>query len=84
MNIKEEVKKLIIKCSEQQDLRVENTTDLLKEEILDSLALAKLISEIEAFFPIEELDPDDISPENFTSVDTIAHLISRRLSDGRG
>jgi acyl carrier protein len=56
-------------------------TDLLDEGVLDSLFLMQLIAFIEVEFNIT-LDPDDVIPENFESVDRIGAIVQSRLPLG--
>lgn len=51
-------------------------TDLFSTDVLDSFAIAQLISEIEDNFGIE-VDPEDIIPENFDTVNHIAELLKK-------
>jgi acyl carrier protein len=55
------------------------SSDLIGDRILDSLSLTILISRLDQEFDIE-VTPDDLTPENFASVDTIAELV-KRLED---
>lgn len=51
-------------------------TDLFSADVLDSFAIAQLISEIEDNFGIE-VDPEDIIPENFDTINHIAELLKK-------
>lgn len=51
-------------------------TDLFSTDVLDSFAIAQLISEIEDNFGIE-VDPEDIIPENFDTINHIAELLKK-------
>lgn len=53
-------------------------TDLLMTEVLDSLGIVKLLASIENEYSIE-IDADDIIPENFETINSIAKLIERYL-----
>lgn len=59
------------------DVTIESKTDLMELGILDSLAIAQLVMFLEDTFSLE-LDPDDIDPENFKSVDAMVALVERR------
>lgn len=50
--------------------------DLLEEEILDSLLVMNLVSELEQAYSLE-FDPDDIMPENFSSVEAIWNTLEK-------
>lgn len=53
-------------------------TDLLASGILDSLALVELLLELERSFGITT-SVDDLEPDNFRTIASIAHFISVRL-----
>ena len=59
------------------DVTIASETDLMELGILDSLAIAQLVMFLEDTFSLE-LDPDDIDPENFKSVDAMVALVERR------
>lgn len=46
------------------------------DDVLDSFDIMQLVEEVEMGCGIE-VDPDDIIPENFSSVDAFARLVSR-------
>lgn len=54
----------------------ETQTALIDDEIIDSLELMELISEIEEEFNVE-IEMEDIIPENFNTVAAIWELINR-------
>ena len=57
--------------------KVENyDMDLFTANILDSFGIAQLISEIEDNFGID-VDPEDIIPENFDTINHIADLLKK-------
>ncbi len=58
---------------------IESTSDLLETGILASLEVAGLIPALEEEFSINEIDIEDIVPENFSSVNRISQLIERYL-----
>ena len=71
----------IIKSIAEDELAVKDlnsNTDLLKNEILDSLSLLMLVTKLEEEFPIGEFDADDIIPENFSSINTILKLLEKK------
>lgn len=55
---------------------VTETTKLLDEKILDSLAMISLIAELDDEFDVE-ISAQDIIPENFGTVGDIKNLIDR-------
>lgn len=52
------------------------STDLVDEERIDSLDLVSLVSEIMEEFSVK-IAVDDITPENFNSLDAMVELIRR-------
>ncbi len=52
-------------------------TDLQEAGLLDSLSTLSLISFLESSFEIR-LDPADVNPETFRSLDTVAALVDRK------
>ena len=57
----------------------ENETALVDDEVLDSMDIVTIVSEIMSAFSIE-LNVEDLIPENFNSVDAIMALIEERSS----
>lgn len=51
--------------------------DLLDEQILDSFSIVELAVFVQDSFGVD-LEPDDLTRENFTSLDTIMALIHER------
>ena len=58
------------------DVDFEAEQDLIEDEILDSLDIVTLITEINAEFDIS-IPAEEIMPENFNSAEAIYALISR-------
>jgi len=57
----------------------ENETSLIDDEVIDSMDVVTIVSEIAGTFNLE-LSVEDIIPENFNSVDGMMGLIQRRLN----
>jgi acyl carrier protein len=57
------------------------STNLIEEEILDSLGIFAVVAFIEEKFGIE-VDPEDVTIDNFETVDAICDLVARRLTPG--
>lgn len=55
---------------------VENMDDIVSGGILDSIELVEIVSEIEEVFEIE-IPIEDITPENFNSVEAIQKMIEK-------
>ena len=52
------------------------TVNLLANHLLDSFDMVNLVTDIEEAFSIE-LDPEDILPENFASLQKIQELVEK-------
>lgn len=50
--------------------------DLFESDMLDSLGIAQLVAALEETFNIE-IDPEDILPENFSTVNEISALVRK-------
>lgn len=50
--------------------------DLIEEGILDSLDIMRITTKMEAYFDVE-LDPEDIVPENFASVESMWQMLQK-------
>ena len=50
--------------------------DLFENDMLDSLGIAQLVAALEENFNIE-IDPEDILPENFSTVNEIDALVRK-------
>lgn len=74
----DEVKQKILNLLKEKKTDVEISEDtsvnLLDTGVIDSFDIVDLIGSIEELFGVE-VDGDDIVPENFESVDSIAKLI---------
>ncbi len=57
-------------------------TDLLDEDILDSLLLMDLLLYVESTYEIR-LDDTDISPQHFRTIEAIARLVQRQWAAAR-
>jgi len=62
-------------ADDQQEEPIQPEDDLLSEGVLDSFGMMKLIRFIEDNFDIK-VQPEDMTIENFTSVETIVRYIS--------
>jgi acyl carrier protein len=57
---------------------VQNDTLLIESGILDSLSILKLVLFMEEKFALK-IEPGEVIPENFESVDTICRLLRSKL-----
>jgi acyl carrier protein len=61
----------------EDDQDFDENTNLIQRGIVDSMSLVRLISFIEEQYDIRVQD-EDIVPEHFSSLNTIANFIARR------
>ena len=75
----EEIKKVITEMIEelQPYEEFDETTDLLGEDVLDSVSVLVLVQELEEEFSVT-IQADEITAENFESVRSIAELIAAK------
>jgi acyl carrier protein len=65
--------------SKELNRDISNSTKLLSSGVIDSISLMGIIVELEKKYHIT-IDPIEISPLNFDSLDGIATLIDSKLS----
>lgn len=53
--------------------------DLFENDMLDSLGIAQLVAALEGSFNIE-IDPEDILPENFSTINEISALVRKYMA----
>ncbi len=78
--MKEEVLEIIIKLTGYEDLRKNINIDLIKEDVLDSLAFIQLISELEEKYDIE-IQPTQVSVDTWKSVDRIVEMVKGKIEN---
>jgi acyl carrier protein len=65
---------LIDYFKEKTDTVVDSDTLLLEEKVIDSMGVIELVAFLEATYGIQLVD-DDLTVENFTTIDSISKLI---------
>ena len=73
--MKEQIIKILTELRPEFDFSQEGV-DFIEEGMLDSFDLVTLVSELDSTFGIS-IDGVDILPENFSSVDAIAKLLTK-------
>jgi acyl carrier protein len=58
---------------------LEDHTNLIEEDILDSLGIFSIIEFLEERYPVE-IDPAEVVFENFETVDAIEALVTSKLT----
>ncbi len=62
----------------QEHLEISDQDDLILNGIVDSLGLIKMVNFLEERFSLQ-LGDEEITPENFESIDSISILLDRAL-----
>lgn len=70
----EKLYQILADCCPEIDFKTENS--LVSGEILDSIDLISIISDIEEGFDVS-IDMEEVTPENFDSAEAIWQLIQR-------
>ncbi len=60
----------------RSDVDFENSTKLIDDDILESLDIVAIVGEFNEEFDIE-ISVEDLTPENFNSVDAMVELITK-------
>lgn len=66
----------ILEILSEVDERIEAGIDLIEEGIIDSFAIVNIVMELEDAFEIE-IDADEITAENFQTVENIVEMMER-------
>ena len=74
--MKEQIIKIIEGLTDYKD--IDNKTDLLEEDILDSLAFIELIAELENTFNIE-IQPTQVPSDTWQNVDNIVKMVEAHM-----
>lgn len=61
------------------DIDVEDDTNLLEEEVVDSLGIFTLVSFIENKFDVS-VDAEEVNLDNFETLDSITALVESKLN----
>ena len=72
------VKKFICEEIVQDNIDLDENDSLIETGIIDSLGIIKLISFLEKQFHLE-INPNDITPENFDKIKSISELIKKSI-----
>ncbi len=74
--MKEQIIKIIEGLTDYKD--IDNRTDLLEEDILDSLAFIELIAELENTFNIE-IQPTQVPSDTWQNIDNIVKMVEAQM-----
>ena len=61
------------------DVTIEDGTNLLEEDVIDSLGIFTLVSFIESKFGVS-VDAEEVNLENFETLERIAKLVDSKLN----
>ena len=64
----------------QPYVEFDHNTNLLEEDVLDSVSILVLIQEMEELFGIM-VDPEEITENNFKTLDNIVELVTRKMNN---
>lgn len=77
--VNEKIKEIIMEL--QPYVEFDNTTNLLQEEVLDSVSILVLVQEMEDLFEIT-IAPEEITENNFKTLDDIVEMINGKRKNG--
>jgi acyl carrier protein len=81
-SIRDELRQFILQQSNLEDPSIlQDDTDLFGSGLLDSLATVSIVAFCEEKFQCE-FNIDELSPENFSSVNTLTDFVSRKVDRG--
>lgn len=73
--MQEKIAALLKEINDKDDVKDFNL-NLFENDMLDSLGIAQLVASMEETFHIE-IDPEDILPENFSTINEISALVEK-------
>lgn len=74
MDTREKLLRILMELN--PDIDYESETALVDDGLFDSLEVMTIVTEIDDYFRID-IDPDEVIPENFNSVESILNLIKK-------
>ncbi len=77
--VNEKIKEIIMEL--QPYVEFDNTTNLLQEEVLDSVSILVLVQEMEDLFEIT-IAPEEITENNFKTLDDIVEMVNGKRKNG--
>lgn len=77
--VNEKIKAIIMEL--QPYVEFDNTTNLLQEEVLDSVSILVLVQEMEDLFEIT-IAPEEITENNFKTLDDIVEMVNGKRKNG--
>lgn len=77
--VNEKIKEIIMEL--QPYVEFDNTTNLLQEEVLDSVSILVLVQEMEDLFEIT-IAPEEITENNFKTLNDIVEMVNGKRKNG--
>lgn len=74
----EKMKEQILEILAEVDDRIEEGVDLIEEGVINSFVIVNIVMELEEAFDIE-IDAENVTAENFQSVESILALVENEL-----
>ena len=74
MNLRKQIKDYIVEASLMDPEKIEDTTLIFEEGLLDSMGLLFLIEYLNENYGIQVSD-DELNPNNFESIDSIVDFV---------
>ena len=74
----EKMRELILEILAEVDDRIEEGVDLIEEGVINSFVIVNIVMELEEAFDIE-IDAENVTAENFQSVESILALVENEL-----
>jgi len=60
------------------DANLDNSSNFVEDGLIDSIDIVELLTAIETKYGIE-IDPNDVDPDNFASMETIWNMVRKYL-----
>lgn len=74
----EKMREQILEILAEVDDRIEEGVDLIEEGVINSFVIVNIVMELEEAFDIE-IDAENVTAENFQSVESILALVENEL-----
>ncbi|MGI9611190.1 MAG: acyl carrier protein [Acidimicrobiia bacterium] len=78
-DVENALKEFITKEFVKDGSELDSSTNLLEEEIIDSLGIFTLVSFVEDRFGVK-IEPEEVSMDNFETLGTISGLVESKLT----
>ena len=79
MSVTNNLEEFILELGSVEKETIDPDEDLLEQGLIDSLAIVQIIAHIEDSFGVS-LGPNDVVPENFSTLNALAGLVESRAN----